>query len=149
MQSRMFSCTLSTRRHNKVVTELAAVEALARLQVNQTTTTKPDPMQFLRAGQAAEGKSDSTSVPSFLDGARNWEIAMDLESHGSYPDVARESGMRPDIVLTKQVMLLEPTIPWESRIEEQYVFKMAKYRDLVAGLRPDGNPTRLLALEVA
>lgn len=57
----------------------------------------------------------------------------------------RDSGMRPDIVLnsrlTKQVLLLELTVPLESEFEEQHVFKLTKFKELVAELRLDGNPT--------
>lgn len=51
----------------------------------------------------------TASVISFLDGARNREIPVDLRGCGIYPDVIRVSGMRPDIGLhsrlRKQVVL--------------------------------------------
>lgn len=71
---------------------------------------------------------------------------------GKHPDVIRESLMLPDIVLhsrlTKQVVLLKLIVPWESRLEQQYVFNLLKNEKLVARLRRDGHPTRLLVLEV-
>lgn len=82
-----------------------------------------------------------------------WEIDMDLKDNGRYPDLIRESGMWPHSALhsrkTKQVVLLELTVPWgESKCEEHHVFKLAKYEETVAGVRRYGHPTRLLALEV-
>jgi hypothetical protein len=52
------------------------------------------------------------------------------------------SGLRPDIVAhspsTKKLFLVELTISWESRIEEQHNFKTAKYGDLATELRRKG-----------
>lgn len=50
--------------------------------------------------------------------------------------------------VNEAIVLLELTSPWESRIEALHAFKMAKYDDLIAGLRRDGHLTRLFALEV-
>lgn len=41
-------------RH-KVLTKLATVVDIARLQVNKIAKTKLDPMQFPKAGQTAQG----------------------------------------------------------------------------------------------
>lgn len=84
------------------------------------------------------------SIPAFLDGSWDWEIAVEFKGQGEYPDVVHASGMQPDIVLhsplMKRVMLLEVMVPWESRIEWQHVFKLAKYEELAAGLRRDESP---------
>lgn len=73
-------------------------------------------------------------VSSFLYSARDWEIPVDLKGKAKYLNAIRESGMPPDIILssrlTKQVVLLELTIPWVSRIEELYAFKLAEYTEL-------------------
>lgn len=50
--------------------------------------------------------------------------------------------------LTKRVVLLELTVPWESRMQQQHVFNVKKYEDLVAVLRQDGYTTRHPALVV-
>lgn len=50
----------------------------------------------------------------------NWEIKVHLKGLDRYPELICESGMWPDIVLhsplTKQVLLLELSVSWESRI---------------------------------
>lgn len=47
--------------------------------------------------------------------------------------------MRPDMVLTsdtsKQVLLIELTVPWEDPIEEANERKWSKYQELVEGCR--------------
>lgn len=58
------------------------------------------------------------------------------------------SGLWPDIKqhlqFMKQIVLLELMVPWKARIEQQHVFLLVKYEDLVSGLRLDGYPTKLL-----
>lgn len=41
------------------------------------------------------------------------------------------------------------TVQSESIIKTRHAFKMAKYVELVAGLRRGGHPTRLFALDCA
>lgn len=82
----------------------------------------------------------------FLNGAWDWEIMVDLKSQGKYSELVSESGLQPNIVLNSLLMqhlvLLELTVPWESRIEDQHVFKLVKQENLVAKfLQEDGIDT--------
>ena len=67
--------------------------------------------------------------------ARDWELRVDLGRQLQFPEIVARTTLRPDIVLTslttKQVVLLELTVPWEDRIEEAHERKRAKYSDLV------------------
>lgn len=71
---------------------------------------------------------------------------MDLNGHSRYSEVICKSGMWPDIILhswlMKQVVLLKLSVPWKSKTEEQHIFKLVEYGELIAGLRRDGHPTR-------
>jgi hypothetical protein len=49
--------------------------------------------------------------------------------------------------LTKKMLLLELTVPNETRTE-QHIFKTAKYEDLVVKLRRQGISARIMAVEV-
>jgi hypothetical protein len=49
---------------------------------------------------------------------------------------------------TKQIIMIELTVPYESRMEEQHLFKLAKYGDLVQALKDEGYRARILAVEV-
>lgn len=54
------------------------------LQANKTTKTKSEPKEFCKARQAAQCKKHPVNVPSFLDGAQDWEIAVDLMGQGGF-----------------------------------------------------------------
>lgn len=49
---------------------------------------------------------------------------------------------------TKQVALLELTIPWEDRLEEAVERKLSKYASLVSNCQQEGWRARCLPLEV-
>lgn len=141
-----------TWRHNKVLSEVAAAVDGARLKANSKVSPRVTNTYFLRAGQSYHSKVDGGSASSILDGANDWEIAVDLPGRGAYPDAIRRFKQRPDIVLyatgTRQIVMVEVTVPFESRLEEQHMFKMAKYSDLVTDLRNDGYGARCYAIEV-
>jgi hypothetical protein len=114
-------------------------------------------VRFLRAGveQQATCKKKVASEDnpnSFLSTATDWELAVDLSNYDKYPECVRASGLRPDLVVhspsTKRLLLVQLTVPWESRMDEQHEFKTHKYGDLVAELRRKGHTVELLAVEV-
>jgi hypothetical protein len=136
----------------------------ARRKSNQgdpfvTLNTLP-PVTFHRAGamQAtkakAAGRSGATEevTSTFLATVIDWEIAVDLKGFGVYPECVRRTGCRPDIVLhsasTKKLLLVELTVPCETRLEQQHVFKTANCEDLVGELRRQGFSSRITAVEV-
>ncbi len=63
---------------------------------------------------------------------------VDLEQQLKFPNHIVTTTLRPDVVLlsesTKQVVLLELTVPWEDRLEEAFERKLAKYEGLVSEL---------------
>ena len=60
--------------------------------------------------------------------------------------------MRPDIILhspsTKRMILVELTVPYESRMEDAHSYKTEKYASLASSLRTKGFKTSVLAVEV-
>ena len=60
--------------------------------------------------------------------------------------------MRPDIVLysqsSKQMILIELTVPYESRMDEANIFKTEKYASLAKSLMESGFKTKVLAIEI-
>ena len=87
-----------------------------------------------------------------MSDADDWECAADLPDWNQYPEMIRKSGLRPDIVLhsqtAKEIILIELTVPYESRIEAAHLFKTEKYADLAKSLREDGFKTKVFAIEV-
>lgn len=102
----------------QVLTELASVVEVARLQANKTTKYVPEPKRFLKAGQTEQGKK-----------------CLGLGDRGESQGFRRGPGvrafeMRPDIILhsrlSKRIVLFELTVLWESRIEQQHGIELAK-----------------------
>lgn len=141
-----------TWRHNRVLNELAATVDRARMRANNNVHATKSITYFLRSGQTSRSKQTGVSLTTILDAANDWEMAVDLPGQGSYPECIRISKMRPDIVIysttAAQLILVELTVPWESRLEEQHTFKLEKYRDLCAELRQQGRKVHLFAVEV-
>ena len=79
-------------------------------------------------------------------------ITVDLERQLKIPPHITQSRLRPDIILvseaTKQLFLLELTVPWEERIEDAQERKREKYQELVEDCRRNGWRTRCMPVEV-
>ena len=48
----------------------------------------------------------------------------------------------------KEILLIELTVPYESRIDDAHVYKTHKYSDLAKELREAGFKTKVFAVEV-
>ena len=57
-----------------------------------------------------------------LSTSNDWELRVNLGKQFKFPAQITETQLRPDIVLfstkTKQVVMIELTVPWEDRMEE-------------------------------
>ncbi len=84
--------------------------------------------------------------------ALNWELRVDLRRQLKFPHQVMATSLRPDMVLTpaasKQVLLIELTVPWRNRIEETSEWKRAKYQELVQQCRRAGWKTRCEPVKV-
>ena len=87
-----------------------------------------------------------------FEGTDDWIVSADLPNEREYPPEIRETNQRPDIVVYSRKLqtfiLIELTVPYESNIEEQHVFKTAKYEDLTKRLNKKGISVRFFAVEV-
>ncbi|KAI8489350.1 hypothetical protein Bbelb_327930 [Branchiostoma belcheri] len=105
---------------------------------------------FVRAGESAKRKP--TSAGGLLATARDWQLKVDLDKQLKFPDHIVATSLRPDVVLwsdsTKQVIMLELTVPWESRIVEAHERKRAKYTELVIDSQKRGWRARCAPVEV-
>jgi hypothetical protein len=122
-----------TWRHKLVLRVVAQYIDNARRKANQghpsvALNTLP-PVAFHRAGaiQAMKAKAAGRSgareevTSMFLATAIDWEMAVDLKGCDVYPECVRRTGWRPNIVLhsasTKELLLMELTVPYETRLE--------------------------------
>ena len=85
-------------------------------------------------------------------GIDSWALTVDLERQLKIPPYITQSKLRLDIILvykaTKQLVLLELTVPWEDRMEEAQERKREKYQGLVKDCRRNGWRTRCMPVEV-
>lgn len=65
-----------------------------------------------------------------LSTASNWELQVDLGRQLTFPDKVTPTSLRPDVVLipasSKQILLVELTIPWEDCINDANECKRLK-----------------------
>ena len=79
-------------------------------------------------------------------------MRVDLDKQLKFPDHVTSTSLRPDIVLSsvssRQVLLIELTVPWEDRIEEANERKRSKYQELVEQCQRGGWKARCEPIEV-
>lgn len=119
--------------------------------ISQSKTLRPvkNTITFVRAGEKVAVAARNT-FSDLLATARDWELRVYLGKQLKFPEAVAKTSVRPDIVITsaatEQVILLELTVPWEDRIEDER--KRAKYSELVEECRSNGWRARWLLMEV-
>ena len=137
-------------RHDKVLRELGN-HIEERIQVMKE---EPIPSNrtivFLR-----EGEKKETEKPRFrniLDPARDWEMRIDLEKRVKIPCEITVTNMRPDIIVisksSKQMIMVELTVPHEERIEVSGETKRTKYKHIVEEGKMNGWSVSMWPVEV-
>ena len=128
-----------------------------QFNMSRSRARHPEPPKLFIAAGGEKAWPIMSSLPrpckeGLMSDADDWECAADLPDWNQYPEMIRKSGLRPDIVLhsqtAKEIILIELTVPYESRIEAAHLFKTEKYADLAKSLREDGFKTKVFAIEV-
>lgn len=136
-------------RHDRV---LKAVAESISTAVDQSKRLQPArrKIAFIRAGE--QPRPQLRAQTGLLGTANDWQLRADLGKQLRFPENIVETSLRPDIVLlsdsSKQVILLELTVPWEERMEEASERKKEKYAELVKECRRRGWRARCLPIEV-
>ena len=129
-----------TWRHDQILSVLADSREKAR--------KRPPPkdkrlkfINFVRAGERE--KIGSTGEGRGLLGtAGDWQMRADLKTRMQFPTEVASTNKRPDIVIwspsSRQVIIVELTVPWEERMEDAFERKMGKYQELVADCQGRG-----------
>ena len=134
-------------RHDKVLSEIAHHLAIAVKSKRANHESEPVFINFTK-----QGSNPKTKQIGLLPTAKDWELLVDLKTQLKFPQEIAATIKRPDIVLwskaTKQVVLIELTVPWEERIEEAYQRKMLSYDELVHDCRTNGWKAWCLPIEV-
>ena len=107
-------------------------------------------ISFVKAGEKPQQRPSLAG--GLLATARDWQLKADLGKQLKFPETIVVTTLRPDLVLmsesTRQVVLLELTVPWEDRMEEAFERKRAKYDELAGECRHNGWKTRCNPIEV-
>ena len=145
-----------TWRHNQVLKEIVYAITDHLSSATGYTTSSEAPATFYSAGGSKIWPNTTAAYKAqkqnLLDRADDWECSADLPEWKNYPETIRESGMRPDVVLysqsSKQMILIELTVPYESRMDEANIYKTEKYASLAKSLMEAGFRARVLAIEI-
>ncbi|XP_025752887.1 kinesin-like protein KIF2A [Oreochromis niloticus] len=82
----------------------------------------------------------------------DWQLQADLGKQLKFPQNIAKTSLRPDTIIiseaSKQLIMLELTVPWEERIEEANERKRGKYQELVQECRGRGWKTFYEPIEV-
>ena len=80
------------------------------------------------------GQVNKPERKCLFDGRDDWEVSADLPGWDSHPWIIKETRLRPDIVVhsssTQRLIMVELTVPYESRMEEAHTYRREKYLNL-------------------
>ena len=83
---------------------------------------------------------------------KDWKIEVDLDKKLIFPTVITSTQQRPDVVLwspsNKAVIIIELTVPWETRVQEAHERKRAKYEQLQADCVQEGWKSWSFPIEI-
>ena len=138
-----------TWRHDQVLKAIAEKVDTARRQSRHVKNK----MTFISFEKAGEKKGEVRKQSQGLLGtAGDWQMEADIHGRLKFPEDVAVTNSRPDLVLwsvgTKQVVMLELTVPWEERMEEAHQRKLCKYQELVDDCKSNGWKTWCLPVEV-
>ncbi|XP_066304443.1 uncharacterized protein [Branchiostoma lanceolatum] len=122
-------------RHDKVLRVLALVLEEERVKKRQYSGEGPQFIGFVKEGETKIGPKRKLEEEGIFTTASDWALQIDLDRQLVFPEEVAVTRLRPDVILwskeTKQVVLIELTVPWEERAEEAHERKALKYQELV------------------
>ena len=140
-----------TWRHNKVLKEVAA--SIQKKITENSTSPKSTRTRipFVREGDKIDPETPKETV-NYLSTATDWKMAVDLEGQLKIPVEVTITNLRPDITITsrntKQMAIVELTVPAEERIEVSGELKRMKYEHIAQEGKLKGWRVRIWAIEV-
>ena len=140
-----------TWRHNKVLEKLVEVaeEQAEAGRYGMKAKQELRPIQFVPQGKTktTKGTESESMAP---EGNERWEVAADLAGRDRVLPI--NTSKRPDLVLwstvTKEVHLVELTVPHEDNISEAHERKERRYDKLVEECEDAGWKTLQFSVEV-
>ena len=123
-----------TWRHDRVLEQVAIAVDSQVMSVNDLVPVCGiQTIKFVKSG--AKPQQNLRQQTGILRRSNDWKTVVDLGGRSRFPQHICDTNLRPDIVIwsnrLKQVILVELTVPWETRIQESHERKKFKYDDLV------------------
>ena len=138
-------------RHDKVLKELASSVQGKIVENTKKTENRRTRIQFVREGENSQRNAVEEHY-TYLSNVKDWKMTVDLEGCLKIPREICETNLRPDLIIvskkTKQVGVVELTVPNEDRIEVSGEIKRKKYEQIVQEGRRNGWRVRVWAVEV-
>ena len=134
-------------RHDTVLRSLA--DSLEKERVRKRPKQTGNSINFVREGQTPH--RNAPDIKSILSLASDWKMSADLDKKLIFPSIVQTT-LRPDIVIwsesQKAIIMIELTVPWETRCEEAHERKSAKYAHLVEEVKEKGWKSWLFPVEI-
>ena len=139
-------------RHDKVLKELAnAVQSKVTENANNTEK-KRSRIKFVKEGEKVDRTNQEDVNFSYLTAAKDWKVTVDVDKNLKIPVDICNTSLRPDITVvsrkTKQIAIVELTVPNEDRIEVSGELKRLKYEQIAQEGRKNGWRVRIWAVEI-
>ena len=138
-------------RHDRVLKEIASTVQAKVVDNKDKVETKRKQISFVKEGQKGQ-KQELIENYNFLSAAQDWNVSVDLGSNLKIPTEICVTNLRPDLIIvsrkTKQMGIVELTVPNEDRIEVSGEMKRQKYEQIVQDGRQNGWRVRVWAVEV-
>ena len=139
-------------RHDQILRVIAHGVDMKRLNHNKQPRIVEKKIQFVKEGE--KKTAIQKRMPhSYLDGAVDWKLMVDLDGNLKFPRQVAITNQRPDMILvsegTRRIGLIELTVPSEERIEVSGELKRAKYAPLQEEGKANGWNVQVWAVEVS
>ena len=117
-------------RHDRVLKEIAGfVEEKVTEQNKKSMKRKRQWINFVKSG--SKGKPAIRESETYLSTANDWKLTVDLVPRLKIPIEIADTRLRPDMIIvskkTRQLGIIELTVPTEERIEVSAEGKRLKY----------------------
>ena len=136
-------------RHDKV---LEAISSVLEPVVTRACHKQPSTLRFINFVKPGQQKVMSNTQLGVLQTANDWLIRIDLKKRLQFPGEIVQTTLRPDIVIwstkSRQLIMIELTVPWEENIEMANERKRLKYDELTQSCEAARWKTWCLPIEV-
>ena len=138
-------------RHDKVLRVLAKSVEEKVISSNCQEKSNKKEVQFIKEGETCQSPAQKTQ-DSFLNTATDWKLRVDLDCKLRVPAEVTVTDLRPDMLIvsesTKQMAIIELTVPSEERVEVAGELKRSKYEQIATEGKINGWRIRIWAVEI-